>query len=340
MSDLPKIGIDIGSASIKVVELAPTGKNKWKLMAAAAMPSIAGGIMGNQNNIPMISQALVKLIKESGAKSRRVVAALPEEQVSSHVVEMPVMSEDEARQALQWQVEQYIPIPADKASWSYQIIRKDAANGSMEVMLVAAAKNLVNTYMQVLEKAGLEVIALETELMATARAIIPAEVTLSLIVDVGSKSTDLGIVSNGQMMFSRTIPTAGDAFTRSIETAVGLTTAQAEQYKNTYGFDQSKLEGKIFTAMKPVLAVIAGEIKKTTEFYISKHPGETLKAVFLSGGISTLPEISAVLSGMVGTEVAIANPFFKIALDNQQAKALAGDGPFYSVAVGLAERDI
>lgn len=340
MADLPKIGIDIGNSSIKLAELAPEGKNKWKLMAAAAMPSIAGGIMGNQNNLAMIAQGLVKLVKESGARSRRVVAALPEEQVSSHVVDMPLMSEEEARQALQWQVEQYIPIPADKASWSYQIIRKDPANNTMEVMLVAAAKNLVNAYMQVLERAGLEIVALETELMATARAIVPNDTTLSLIVDVGSKSTDLGIISAGQMMFSRTIPTAGDAFTRAIETGLGLTTAQAEQYKNTYGFDQSKLEGKLYNAMKPVLTVIAGEIKKTSDFYISKHPGETLKAVFLSGGVSTLPEISSVLSGLVGAEVAAANPFSKVQLDTQQAKALAGDGPFYSVAVGLAEREL
>jgi type IV pilus assembly protein PilM len=340
MSDIPKIGIDIGSASIKLVELAPVGRNKWKLLGAAAMPSPVGGIVGNPNNLGVISQSIAKMIREAGVRSRKVVAALPEEQISSHVVEMPFMSDDEIKQALQWQVEQYIPIPADKAVWSHQVIKKDPSSGEMEILLVAAAKTLVNSYNQVLDQAGLEVLALETELMATARAEVLNDVPLSLIVDIGAKSTDLGIVQMGQLVFARTIPTAGEAFTRAIETALNMDTEQAEQYKNSYGFSADKLGGKLTDAMKPVLAVIATEIKKTTEFYVSKHSGTAMKMVTLSGGVAALPEVVGALSGMLGMEVAVGDPFRQVELTEAQSRSLAGNGPFYAVAVGLAMRQV
>jgi type IV pilus assembly protein PilM len=250
------------------------------------------------------------------------------------------MGDDEVKQALQWQVEQYIPIPADRAVWSYQIIRKDQATGGMEVLLVAAAKNLVNAYLTILEQADMEVVAMETELMATARAEIPTDLPLSLIVDIGSKSTDVGVIQKGQLVFARTIATAGDAFTRAIQTSLGLDVAQAEQYKNTYGFKADKLNGKLAEAMKPVLNVIAGEIKKTADFYTSKHSGEQISLVTLSGGVSVLPDMVSVLSGMLGMEVSVGNPFIKLVMDKNQSETLAGSGPIYGVAIGLAMREI
>ena len=340
MSNLPRIGIDIGTTSIKMVELVPNGTDKWKMLSAASMPSVAGGILANQANLTAFSQAIIKMRKEAGMKSERVIAALPEEQVSSHVVELPLMGDEEVKQALQWQVEQYIPIPADRAVWSHQVIRRDPATGGMEVLLVAAAKNLVNAYTTVLEQAGLEVVAMETELMATARAEVPADFPLSLIVDIGSKSTDMGVVQKGQLVFARTIATAGDAFTRAIQTSLGLDTAQAEQYKNTYGFAADKLNGKLVEIMKPVLNVIAGEVKKTADFYTSKHSNDGLNLVTLSGGVSMLPEMVNVLSGMLGMEVSIGNPFTKLQMDKSQTQAMAGSGPIYGVAIGLAMREL
>jgi type IV pilus assembly protein PilM len=338
MSDLPKIGIDIGTVSTKIVELVPSGKDKWRLTGAASIATPQGGVMGGPGNLAAISQNIVKILKEMGSKSKRVVAALPEEQVSSHVVEMPMMNDEEVRQALQWQVEQYIPIPADKAVWSHQVIKKDQATGGMEVLLVAAAKNLVNSYIQVLEQAGLEVVALETELMATSRAEVGGLSPLALIVDVGSKGTDMGIVSHGELVFSRTIPTAGESLTRAVESSLGLDSSTAEQYKNSYGFKTDKLDGKLVAAMKPVITIIGNEIRKTADFYASKHQGEVVKMVVLSGGVANIPELVSTLSGLVGMEMVVGNPFSKVEMDASLSKVLSGSSVFYGVAVGLAMR--
>jgi type IV pilus assembly protein PilM len=250
------------------------------------------------------------------------------------------MNDNEVGQALQWQVEQYIPIPADKAVWSYQVIKKDKGGSGMEVLLVAAAKNLVNAYIGILEQAGLEVVALETELTAVARSEVAAGAPLSLVVDIGSKGTDMGVVDRGQLVFARTIPTAGETFTRALETALSLDPSTAEQYKRTYGFLAGKLDGKIAEALKPVLGVIGQEIRKTADFYGSKHQGETIKTVILSGGVASLPEVVGQLSGLVGLEMVIGNPFARVGLDTNQAKAISGNAPFYGVGVGLAMRQL
>lgn len=340
MGNLPKIGVDIGSASVKLVELLATGKDKWRLLGAATAAVPAGGMIDSPSNQAAVSATMIKMMKESGVRSRKTVVALPEEQISSHIVEMPLLSDTELGKALQWQVEQYIPIPLEQAIWSYQVIRRDTAgNGGMEVLLVATSKNLVSTYQKVLEEAGLEVVAVETELMATARAVVPAGSPLTVVVDIGARSTDVGVVSANQLVFARTVPTAGEAFTRAIETTLGLDTGQAEQYKNAYGFSAQSVGGKLVEAMKPVLAIIATEVKKTIDFYVSKHPQEMVKEVTLSGGVAAMPDVVSMVSLMLGIEVGVGNPFARVAMDETQKKAMSGNGPFYAVAAGLAMRE-
>lgn len=336
MSNLPQIGLDIGSASIKIVELVPKG-DKWRLMTAAS--SATASEVNEKANLTSMAQTLARMVREAGVRSRRVVVSLPEEKVFTHAVDMPLLPDNEVGQALQWQVEQYIPMPLDQAVWSFEIIKKDEAAGKMEVLLVAAGKTLVDAYRQVVETAGLEPVAFETELMATARAILLADSPLSAVVDIGSKSTDVGLARARQLLFARTVPTAGEAFTRAIETTLGLDTSQAENYKNTYGFSAKQLEGKLLEAMKPVMTVIATEVKKTVDFYVAKHPGETVKTVIISGGVAALPDVVSALSANLGLEVVVGNPLAQMELDQAQANALKGHEPFYSVAIGLAERN-
>jgi len=336
MSVLPKIGIDIGSSSIKIVELAPSG-NKWKLLTAASLATPEGAqLVSGQANLPAMSATIAKVCKEAGVHTRSVVVSIPEEQVSTHLVEMPAMNETEVEQALEWQVEQYIPLAKEDAVWSYEVVKKDTVAGSMEVLLVAVSKKIAESYRQVMEQAGLEVVALETELTASARSLSSGNPGIILVVDIGARSTDIGVVRNGQLLFSRTVPTAGEAFTRAIETTLGLETSQAEQYKNTYGFASGQLQGKLLEAMKPVLSLIAEEIKKAMDFYRGKHQSENAKSVILSGGIAVLPDVITSLSALLGMEVLVGNPFANVNMDDAQKKALTGNEPFYATAVGLA----
>ncbi len=340
MADLPKIGLDIGTTTIKMVELTPVGK-RWKLLPAVLTPTVGSVTSGMAvADIVRMSATISEMIKEGGIKSRKVVVALPEEQVSSHVMELPLLSDAEIGQALEWQVEQYIPIPKDQAVWSWEVVRKNEAGGGMEVLLAAAAKNLVETYRKIVEGAGLELLAVETELAAGVRSQLNETAPLAVVVDIGSGSTDIGVARAGQLIFSRTIPTAWQAFARAVETTLEMDKTQAQQYVNTYGFIADQLEGKVADAMLPVLSVIVTEIRKTIDFHISKHPGETVKLVVLSGGAAKVPEIVRVLAAQLGVETSIGDPLAKLEVDEQQRKAFAENAPLYAVAIGLAERRI
>ena len=160
-----------------------------------------------------------------------------------------------------------------------------------------------------------------------------------MIVDLGATSTNIAISKSGLLSFSRSIPIAGEAFTRAITQGLGVTAQQAEEYKKTYGLTPSQLEGKIKGVLDPVLRLVVDEIKKAISYYLTEEKGETPSSLIVTGGTSGMPEIISVLSDLLGIEVLVGNPFSKIKMDPETAKKLAPYSPLYGVAVGLAMRD-
>ncbi len=171
-----------------------------------------------------------------------------------------------------------------------------------------------------------------------ARAIVPKLGTY-VLVDIGSYSTGVGIVKDSMMVFSRSIPTAGNALTRAVSQYLGIDIIQAEEYKKAYGLDKTKLEGKVRDAMIPIIGVLGDEIKKALHFYKTEEQGESPKAVYLSGGSSTLPALISELGQILGVEVAAGNAFSEITVSPQEQKDISFYAPFYAVATGLAKRD-
>jgi len=185
--------------------------------------------------------------------------------------------------------------------------------------------------------AGLTVTAVETELVSLVRALAPVDKVV-LLVDFGARSTDLAIAKNGLLSFSRSIPTAGEAFTRAVAQSLGIEYQQAEQYKKTYGLSGKQLEGKIRGALDPVIRIVTDEIKKAIHFYQTEEKGEMPVSVILSGGTAGMPEVISALTKLLGLEVVIGNAFGKVSVEPQAAKSLAPYAPLYAIAVGLALR--
>ena len=334
------VGVDIGSKTIKVVELSKE-KGGFKLRAS--------GIVGYSGTKPdklrtdkemtPLSQSLRKLHKEAKISGKEVVVALPESQVYTRTIKFPMLTDVEVASAVRWEAEQYIPIPLNEAVIQHQIIerRDNTTPPEVLVLLVAAPRSLVETYQRLIQLAGLTLIAAETELMALVRSLAPVEGT-SLIVDFGSRSTNIAIANNGQLTFSRSISTAGEAFTRAIAQSLGIELQQAEEYKRTYGLSQTKLEGKVKRALDTIFRMVVDEIRKAVQFYQGEEKGEVPRSLILSGGTAGLPDTVSYLTKELGIEVVIGNPFSKISVDPEVAKSLSGYAPLYSIAVGLAMR--
>jgi len=332
-------GLDIGATSIKAVSLVRQ-KNGFLLDASFIMPAPLKGILAaSPIDEHETAEAIKKVVNSAKITAKNVNIALPDNKVYTNVVEMPNLSNKELSNALQWEAEQYIPIPLNEAVVQHQILerREDTTPPEVLVLLVATPRSLVEVYQRLTQLAGLTLIAVETELMALVRSLAPVDAT-SLIVDFGARSTNIAIANKGELSFSRSISTAGEAFTRAVAQSLGIDQTQAEEYKRTYGLSQSKLEGKVKKSLDAVFRMVIDEIRKAIQYYQGEEKGEVPRSLILSGGTAGMPEIVSSLSKELGLEVVIGNPFSKVTVDPEAAKSLSGYAPLYSIAVGLAMR--
>ncbi len=332
------VGLDIGSKTIKMVELAKDG-GKWKLRGSGIVGYSGNPIehMQDEKELTALSGLIKKLHKESNVSSKEIMIALPEPQVFTRTIKFPLLTDQEVASAVKWEAEQYIPIPINEAIIQHQILerKENASPPEVVVLLVAAPRILVEKYVKVAQTAGLTVVGVETALMSLVRSLAPLDQTV-LVIDFGARSTDIAIAKNGLLSFSRSVPTAGEAFTRAVAQSLGVEVKQAEEYKRTYGLSGSQLEGKVSGALGPVFRLVADEIKKAIQFYQTEEKGESPKAVVLSGGTAGLPEAISTLSKSLGIEVVVGNPFSKIVVDPDTAKKIAPYAPLYAIALGLA----
>jgi type IV pilus assembly protein PilM len=334
------VGIDIGSKSIKVIELGHDGK-KWALKAAGAVGVGIGEIdqIQEDKRFAEISTTLRGLLKEAKVSSRDAHLSLPETQAFTRVMKFPLLSEQEINSAVRWEAEEYIPIPMEEAVLQHRILerREKTTPPGVLVLLIAARKSLVEKYVKIATGAGLNVLGVETELMSIVRSVGEAGKT-QVMVDFGARGVDIGVSKAGELFFSRSVAIGGEALSRSVAQGLGVSLVQAEEYKKTYGLLSDQLEGKVREVLLPIVETVAGEIKKAIQYYGVEIGGEKPASVVLTGGCSGLPGIGAELTRLLEIEVAVSDPFSKISLDAQSKKSLASYAPIYCVSVGLAMR--
>lgn len=335
------IGLDIGSKTIKIVELGKEGMN-FALNASGIVgySGVTVDKMVDEKEMASLGQIIKKLHNEAGVSSKDVVISIPEPLVFTRTIKFPLLTDAEIASAVKWESEQYIPIPINEAIIQHTVLARNEKSSPPEVLvlLVAAPRAIVEKYVKVVQFAGLNAVAVETELLALTRCLAPVDKTV-ILVDLGAASSNIAISKQGLLSFSRSVSIAGEAFTRAVAQGLGVTGAQAEEYKKTYGLTATQLEGKVKGVLDPVLRLIVDEIKKAVSYYLGEEKGETPSALIVTGGTSAVPEIISTLTKLTGIEVLVGNPFSKIKIDPETAQKLAPYAPLYSVAVGLAMRE-
>ncbi|PJC28314.1 hypothetical protein CO054_00760 [Candidatus Shapirobacteria bacterium CG_4_9_14_0_2_um_filter_39_11] len=334
-------GLDIGSYSIKAVQLRKI-QDKYQLVALGSAPSTPKGLASEaESDLTALAENIKKLYQEAKVTTKNVISALPEDQVFTRVITLPKLSEEELTSALKWEAEQYVPIPLSEVTLAHQVIGETTQDTRQktEVLLVAAPNRLIDKLLKVLKTAGLNPVSLETEILAMSRSLVAPDSEATLLVDLGARATDIAIVEKGQVVFTRSISTAGEALTRAVAGALGLEAGQAEEYKKAYGVDPGKLEGKVSQAIEPILEVIVKEMEQAIQFY-QQEKEKTVKRIVLTGGTAILPEVITLLAKKLTFETQIGDPFSRVVEDSLLAKMPKNDLPFYAVAVGLAMKEI
>jgi len=334
-------GLDIGSHQIKLVKINKSGDQR-RLIALGAAPSTQKGILSEaESDLTALSTIIKKLYQETKVGVKNVVSSLPQDQVFTQVISLPKLSSDELISALKWEAEQYVPIPLAEVTLTHQVIGETKENGKekIEVLLAAAPNRLVDRMIAVLKGAGLNPLSLELEIMAVARSLVMPGSEVTMVVDLGARATDLAVIEKGQIIFVRSIATAGEAFTRAVASSLSLDINQAEAYKKAYGADPEKLEGKMINALMPVIEIMVAEMEKIIQFHQLEKKKE-IKRVVLTGGTAGLPDIASFLAKKLNLEIQIGDPFVSVVKDALVKKVPPQELPLYAIASGLAMKEI
>jgi type IV pilus assembly protein PilM len=207
-------------------------------------------------------------------------------------------------------------------------------------LLVAAPLKIINTYINIADFAGMDIVAIETESVALGRAMYRATNQKHVVMlDFGANSTDMSIMLDGYLVFSQSISIGSDSLTQAIVNKFNFEYQQAEEYKRNYGVVPNVLEGKIHEVLSPILESIVVEVRRGIEFYKNKTLAPAPTEFFLTGDGALLPGLSDYLSQSLNANAAIANPWSNIAVDSKFQDIIAKSGPSYSVAIGLALKD-
>lgn len=348
------VGIDFGSFELKAVQFAPSsaGPILEHVYKVATPPNaVKDGVIADP---PMVGEALRQLITDGAFSLKRTVSAVSGPTIVVRQVTMPSMSERELRTSITYEAERFLPYAVEEAQMDAKILGKAEDGQNMDVLIVAAQKDLVLSQMSALQFAGLTPTVVEVEPFAMVRAMVPPGDALFdknvAIINVGCASTSINITKSGFVPFTRNVPIGGDALTKAIAAGLNVSPAEAEKMKREQGAilsqrDQTPVAPnvtRIFNVITPPLTELVTEIHKSLDYFRTRFRGETIEAAILGGGTAHLTNIDAFLSHEIGMPVTIADPLKDVSVNAADFPAdyIKDIGPQLIVAAGLARRDL
>jgi len=331
--------IDFGNNTLKLVYVTRRG-NGWELRNFGAVTTPPGALNSykEEQKLQMI-EAIKALVADSRVPIKEVAVALPEATVFSRVITIPPVKEEETQDAIYWQLKQMLPYPIEEVQSDFSILETNE-KGEKKVLAVAAPKKLVTLYVELLEKAGLNPVAIESETLSVMRSIKYAHrVTDAVLLDFGAQNTDMAVMLNGELYFSQSISTGSDLLTKALATEFQLSYAQAEEYKRAYGVLPNVAEGKIANALKPVVDIIVTEVLRGLTFYKTQIGKEAPTTTILSGEAALLPGLVDYLKNSFQGEVMISNPWNNITVAPSVLEIVSKSAPGFGVAIGLCLKE-
>jgi len=339
------IGLDIGSSSVKLVELRE-GKNGYKLQHLAISPLPPEAIV---DGALMDSVTIIDTIRDlvtSTTKTRDVATSVSGHSVIVKKITLPFMTEAELEDSIQWEAERHIPFDINDVNLDFQILGSGAENPDlMDVILVAAKKDIINDYVSVIMEAGLSPLVVDIDAFALENMLgVNYDLEKDEIVavaNVGSSVTSINILKNNMSAFTRDVFKGGKQITEEIQRQLHVDYEEAEKIKVGQKGDASS-QGVVDGVLKSASESLAVEIGNSIEFFQSTGTYQKIKKLFLSGGGSKIKDFDVVLQQQIGVPVEMANPFKRIEYSEKDfdLEYLRDIGPVMAVGVGLASRKV
>ncbi len=339
------VALDIGSSSIKMVE-AVVEKSGYRLLNLGIIPLPAKVI---QNNMvvdqPAAADAVRRLIQENGVKATKVISAVPGRAAIMKKVQMPRQEDDELEANVEFEANNVIPENLENVNLDFQVINVVDGGSKIEVLLVAVKKEIVNSYTDVIEAAGLTPEVMDVDYFALENmyeATYGAESGGGMVglIHLGARYTSITLLQNGLSTFTGDLPIGGEEFTDSLRRELNITAESAEAFKLT-GRLEDKKGLDLAATLRPMAENLVDEIRRTVSLYGSVGSEETdrLKTVYISGGTGKLLGLRELLEERMGVTVHLTEPFHGFSVGkNIDRTFLMESGPFFAVGAGLSIR--
>jgi len=342
------IGLDIGSSSVKLMELDHDTKADVYRMVSFGVEQLPPEAIvdGAVMNSGAVVDAIRRLIDQHRVKTKEAVVSISGNSVIIKRINLPLMTMEELEESIQWEAEQYIPFDINDVNIDVQLLDDVGEDpGQMEVLLVAARKELVSEYQSLIHQAGLKPVVVDVDAFAVANMFefnygrVDESIAL---VNVGAANVTIHIVRNGVSMFTRDIGMGGRQFTEEIQRTLNISYEDAEVMKvgDPEQDDRAIVPEEIEQVLASVGESLATEIQRSLDFYLSTAADRGLARVYLSGGAARTPGLARAISRQTGLPCEVADPFQRVQIDEREFKEGYMDdvAPQAAVVVGLAMR--
>ncbi|HMG33372.1 MAG TPA: type IV pilus assembly protein PilM [Blastocatellia bacterium] len=339
------VGLDIGSSSIKAVELKPN-RNGFELLHIAHQNLQSDTIVdGHIIDLNHVSDSINRIWNEQGIKTHQVATSLSGHAVIVKKILLPAMPEEELDEQIHWEAEQYIPFDINDVNLYHEITGYDAAGQNMDVLLVACKRDKIAQFTQVISQSGKQPVIVDVDAFALQNAYEvnyhPSPNQTVALLDIGASVLTINIVRGTTSIFTRDISAGGNQYTDLLQKELGLTFEQAESLKRGAGMESSVPMEQAEPALQSVSEMLALEIQRTLDFFRSTAvDSPNIDRMLIAGGSSKVAHLTDYLSEKFQMPVERFDSFRSIRFDGRKFddEYLRELSPNMAVAVGLAVR--
>jgi len=335
-------GLDLGTSAIRAVQLTNSPSVKQLLRYSIAPIDSKIVLSDAKADEQKVAQRLQEVLAAAGITTKNVAVGIPSSRVFTTVVDIERLSPAELAKTIRYQADSLIPTPLAESKIDWAVLGDSPKDpNKVEVLLSSVQNSFIEGRLDMLESIGLNVVAFEPDNLALTRSMLPADAaTPQMVIDIGSKSTDLVITMNGLPRLTRAIPTGSEAIIRAATQNLNIDEKQAQEFVFKFGLSQQKLEGQVYHAIINTIDLLISDIDKSIKFFQTRYQGgPPLDRIIMTGGASALPEFPLYMANKFGINVEIGNAWRNVQFGLERQNELMAVSNHFGVAVGLAERN-
>lgn len=360
------LGVDLGPSGVKIVELQPEkGRMRLSTYGYSEFAVQTAEPFAFLENPDKAVAAIKQIIKDSGMRATRAIAALPSGSVFQTIVTIPIPKDDkeDLKRLIETQAAKLLPMPLSEMILDSNVLDKELLpkgegkekrekekekegeeiqtnekQKHIRVLITGAPKVLVEKYVDLFRKAKIELVSLETEVFALIRSLVGKDKSRIMLVDMGLAQTHITVIDKAIPYLTRNMNIGGAAVTNALATSTGVGFADAERMKRDLGLQGATQEPP--KVIKDALQSVVHELRYALELYTQQtfHDNSTVEKIILTGGSAHLPGLDPYLTAQLNVNVYVGDPWARIAAPPALRPVLEEVGPRFAVALGLAMR--